>query len=394
LALADIKTAAVEDFVADLRKPRIVNREAESRSLTPASVNRIIELLRHMLNWAVGREYIERTPFRRGSETLIKRLREDNRRRRRISEDEEARLLAAASPHLRSMIVVALDTGMRRGEMLALRFADIDWNHGLITLRGETTKSKKTRLVPISTQRLKAVLEWLRLDADREKKPDETLVFSDEIGEPLPHFHNTWLRTVLKAHGVTPTWSARLNFKGLSTESKTAFRRINLRWHDLRHEYASRLVERGVPLAQVRDLLGHASITTTERYDTQKLESLQMAVTKLERGIAFDAITPGVGSLLAEALKKSARGKKRSKVARSARATAQIANTKFQESFKYEGDVARSRGVKEVPALEPNELEDLNLESWLGGRDSCRVAPRGARWPEDEPNSQTSELKK
>ncbi|HAK55017.1 MAG TPA: hypothetical protein DCP38_05975 [Acidobacteria bacterium] len=45
---------------------------------------------------------------------------------------------------------------------------------------------------------------------------------------------------------------------------------IDLRWHDLRHEYASRLVECGVPLAQVRDPLGHASITTTERYDNQK----------------------------------------------------------------------------------------------------------------------------
>src|SRR6186997_42337 len=59
------------------------------------------------------------------------------------------------------------------------------------------------------------------------------------------------------------------------------FRRINLRWHDLRHEYASRLVEKGVPLAQVRDLLGHASITTTERYDNQRLEALQAAVERL-----------------------------------------------------------------------------------------------------------------
>ena len=66
------------------------------------------------------------------------------------------------------------------------------------------------------------------------------------------------------------------------------FRRINLHWHDLRHEYASRLVERGVPLAQVRDLLGHASITTTERYDNQKLENLQTAALKLESGKTFD----------------------------------------------------------------------------------------------------------
>src|SRR3954463_14241897 len=56
----------------------------------------------------------------------------------------------------------------------------------------------------------------------------------------------------------------------------------------LRHEYASRLVERGVPLAQVRDLLGHASILTTERYDNQRLEDLQAAVEGLEGGKAFD----------------------------------------------------------------------------------------------------------
>ena len=60
---------------------------------------------------------------------------EDNKRRRRISESEEAALLAVASPHLRSMIIAALDTGMRRGEMLALRFGDIDWTRRMITLR-------------------------------------------------------------------------------------------------------------------------------------------------------------------------------------------------------------------------------------------------------------------
>jgi len=56
-----------------------------------------------------------------------------------------------------------------------------------------------------------------------------------------------------------------------------AFRPSNLHWHDLRHDYASRLVEHGVPLGQVRDLLGHASITTTERHDDQTLENQQLA---------------------------------------------------------------------------------------------------------------------
>ena len=59
---------------------------------------------------------------------------------------------------------------------------------------------------------------------------------------------------------------------------------VNLRWHDLRHEYASRLVEKGVPLSQVRDLLGHASIVTTERYDNQKPEALMAAAKRLETG--------------------------------------------------------------------------------------------------------------
>jgi integrase len=128
--LGEIRTADVEDFIADLRKPHIAARRKTPRILAPASINRTIELLRHMMNWAVGREYIDRTPFRRGTETLIRKLREDNQRRRRVSEDEEGQLLAMAPPFLRSMIITALDTGMRQGEMLALRFQDIDFARG------------------------------------------------------------------------------------------------------------------------------------------------------------------------------------------------------------------------------------------------------------------------
>jgi hypothetical protein len=78
------------------------------------------------------------------------------------------------------------------------------------------------------------------------------------------------------------------DYKDLTSECQQRFREINVHWHDMRHEYASRLVERGVPLAQVRDLLGHASILTTERYDNQKLEALQAAVERLEQGKTFE----------------------------------------------------------------------------------------------------------
>jgi integrase len=297
--LSDIKTADIEDFVADLKKPRVVN-SLDGRRLSPASINRTLGLLRHMLNWAVGREYLDRTPFRRGTEVLIRLELEDNKRRRRVSEEEETALLAIASPHLRSMIIAALDTGMRRGEMLALTFGDIDWKRRVIVLRGATTKSRRTRVVPIGTSRLLAVLEWLRLDSTGERKGDEIPVFSNEAGEPLKTFKKAWLVAVLKAHGVDPKWR-KGSYKDLTADCQQRFREINLHWHDLRHEYASRLVERGVPLAQVRDLLGHASIVTTERYDNQRLEMLQAAVARLEDGKDFDAGTDAKDNLSAEA---------------------------------------------------------------------------------------------
>jgi integrase len=338
--LAEIRTADVEDFIADLRKPRIAGRRKTPRTLTAASINRTIELMRHMMNWAVGREYLDRTPFRRGTETLIRKLREDNRRRRRISEDEEARLLAFAPPLLRSMIITALDTGMRLGEMLALRFGCIDFARGLITLRGETTKSRQTRFVPIATARLRAVFEWLQLDADGSTKPGDALVFSDEAGEPIGRFRTAWVTTVLKAHDIKPEWKA-YGWTALTPECKDHFRRINLHWHDLRHEYASRLVEKNVPLAQVRDLLGHASITTTERYDNQKLENLQAAAARLERGATFDPVPQDAGSL-----------------------------TICQDSVKSSADDEADDHIDRVRETDPNYQDDFDLEIWLGGRDS------------------------
>jgi hypothetical protein len=92
------------------------------------------------------------------------------------------------------------------------------------------------------------------------------------------------LKAELGASGVQGArWRPTPTTRNRRGSPQAACRRINLRWH----EYASRLVEEGVPLAQVPDLLGHASTTTTERYDNQRLETLQLAVTKLERGGRF-----------------------------------------------------------------------------------------------------------
>ncbi len=106
-------------------------------------------------------------------------------------------------------------------------------------------------------------------------------------GEPIGRFRTAWILTVLRAHDVAPAWTKGRDSGCLTAECHEAFRRINLRWHDLRHEYASRLVERGVPLSQVRDLLGHASIVTTERYDNQTQDALLAAAKRLETGEIF-----------------------------------------------------------------------------------------------------------
>jgi hypothetical protein len=121
------------------------------------------------------------------------------------------------------------------------------------------------------------------------------------------------------------------------------FRRVNLRWHDLRHEYASRLVEKNVPLAQVRDLLGHASIMTTERYDNQKLENLQAAATRLERGETFDPAPQDP-----------------------------IAMSICQDSVKNSVDDEADNHIDRVRETSPNYQDDSDLADWLGVRDGIR----------------------
>ena len=266
--LSEIKQGDIEEFIADLRQPSIVSKGQKTvRVRKPATINRYISLLRHMFSWAIDHELLDQSPMRR-----IRQLREDNRRYRRISPDEEQGLLEAAAPHLCLMIIFALDTGMRRGEMLWLRWDDLEARPGWIRVRGETAKSGRTRWVPIGTVRLQAVLDFLRMDASGHPKPGDAPVFSNAVGEPTRFFRTAWEMAVLRANGIEPKWGKENQHRTLAPACREAFRRIDLRWHDLRHEYASRLVERGVPLSQVRPApywvtpqSRRRSVTTTRR---------------------------------------------------------------------------------------------------------------------------------
>lgn len=192
------------------------------------------------------------------------------------------------------MMVFALDTGARRGEMLKLVWRDVDLEHGSITFRGKTTKSGKTRPVPISTQRLRDTLDWLQKDASSATKPETAHVFSTADCRPIRRFPRTaWVVAVLKAHGIEPEWKRDAGYPELAETSRNTFKRIGLHWHDLRGEYASRLAELNEPALHIQKLCGHASLKTTERYLRARDEALKATARKLERGKRF---APGSSS--------------------------------------------------------------------------------------------------
>ena len=257
--LSDLSLGDIEDLRADLR----------TAGKKPATINRYLALLRGMLNWAVLRGDLDETPFRKGSQAAVKLERENNRRDRRLSPEEEVKLLEACGGVLRSLVVAALETGMRRGELLSLRFSDVDLERNVIHIRAANAKSKKGRDVPVATTRLRTLLKFLSIDANGETKQPDARVFSNEVGEPIEDIRGPWTAALKRAE-IT-----------------------DLRFHDLRGEFASRLVEKGVPLSQVRDLLGHASIVTTERYDRQTFEALEGAVKRLDTGESFNFLSSG-----------------------------------------------------------------------------------------------------
>lgn len=260
--IAEITTTRIEDWQAQLR----TRAKAEGKSI--AWVNRPVALLRAILAWGVKRKYLEECP-----EFALDK--EDYSRWRRVSPDEESRLSECASPLLRVLLCLALDTGMRRGEMLALRVGDVDLDTGVIRLRGTTTKSAETRDIPILTERLRGVLAWLRQGDREQPRPALAPLITDASGGALDQFRYAWERTRLLAYGFTPTFNRD---EGLSAESRQHLQEIDLHWHDLRHEFACRLDDRGVALGKIQRILGHANISTTERYLRRGLKDLQTIV--------------------------------------------------------------------------------------------------------------------
>ena len=228
------------------------------RHLAASTRNKYLQLLKAMSRWGLHKGYLERPWILPGSD--LKREKHA-KRDRRLRPDEEDRLLEQAAPRLYRLVVAALETGCRLGELLALRWRDVDLKRGEVRIQAITAKSRKIRHIPI-VARLRAVLDLARYDPSGQPFGPDAHVFGDEVGRRLQSQQKAWESAVLKAHGHTPTWVKT----ALSPQSRAAFRGINLRFHDLRHEAGSRWLEKGLPLHHVKELLGHASIATTDTY--------------------------------------------------------------------------------------------------------------------------------
>lgn len=208
-------------------------------------INRHLEVIRRVFNWAIVKGYRDsESPFTRFNKRVI-RFAPQKPRTRRLLPGEEERLLAAAAPHLKALIVAALETGCRRGELLSLQWADVRCNEKgeprMFSLRSENTKTDTARTVPVSP-RLRAVLEMRRSGPDGKPHGPDRFVFGNEVGERVGEFKLAWRGACQRA-----------DITGLT-------------FHDLRRENGSRLVEGGVNLLTVSRLLGHRRVSTTDTY--------------------------------------------------------------------------------------------------------------------------------
>lgn len=185
------------------------------------------------------------------------RLSFNNQRLRYLEPSEATSLLSVArsDTHLHHFIVLALNTGCRKNELFQLQWKNVDLARRFIVIQPETAKTKKRRILPLNQHAQKALLEL----ESQKPTPDTLWVFSRADGnkiKPLDHR----FRKAIRSAGI-----------------------VDFRIHDLRHTFASWLVSEGVDLIKVRDLLGHTSITMTERYAHLIPNRLEAAVSVLDR---------------------------------------------------------------------------------------------------------------
>lgn len=219
-------------------------RHAKKKSISETTVNRDLEVLRHLLFWAVDEGYLAANPLSR-----MPLIRERRKPRSVMSLAEEDKLLAHAAPHLRALIIFAADSGLRRGELLSQRWEHVDLTRRLLFVTRSKTAGGEAREVPLTNR-----LYELLVAAPK----NEGLVFQFK-GRPL--------------HRIKTAWAG-------------AIRRAQIRYyrfHDLRHTFNTRLMEAGVMQEVRKALMGHSSGEDVQSiYTHVELPVKREAIRKLE----------------------------------------------------------------------------------------------------------------
>ena len=193
-------------------------------------------------------------------------LKENNKRLRFLTEDEIKDLLSECAPFLRNIIECALNTGMRRGEMLNLKWSQV--RNGFIYL--DKTKTNDARQIPANDD-----LETLFNKIKKEQGIAKVYAFP-YVGKSERKEQNLSSKPIF-------TYEGR-QIKSVRTSFKTALKRANIqdfRFHDLRHTFASQVLLRGGSLKDIQELLGHKTMTMTLRYAHLSQENKKKAVNLL-----------------------------------------------------------------------------------------------------------------
>jgi integrase len=263
--LKSIKFSDLEDFKATL-----IEAPTRNGQRTISGINRQLEFLNSVLNYAVTCGYIDRNPFQTSKIKLIDRPRETRRERMPgFGEDLAIRAQCETDSELAALyppFVIAVDTGLRRNEMLTLAISDIDFAENVIHLRRENAKANKARDIPMTT-RVRSLMGDLC-------RGGEGLVFRE------------LLKAKPRGRKAKPRGNhERLPCVGLFRLWKEARRRAqitNLTWHDLRHAFVSRSILAGIPPAAVLKASGHSS-DEWKRYLNMTPDQLRGLLRPMER---------------------------------------------------------------------------------------------------------------
>jgi integrase len=241
LRLAEITTELISDYHGDRLKV-----------VKPATVYQELSLMRRMFNVARKEwKWIKDNPV----SDLSFSVGNKNARERWLSHEEERRLLECSGNPvwLRPLVIFALHTGMRRGEILSLKWTDVDFSRRI--MRVLKSKNGEKRSIPMS----RTVYDLLRGQNVR-----------DISGSVFP----------VSARCLRQGFEKACSRAGLD----------NFTFHDLRHTFATRLVQNGVDLYKVKELLGHKTIVMTMRYSHHYPESLRSSVEMLDSCYSFATV--------------------------------------------------------------------------------------------------------